>query len=109
MLAEATGNNPKKDGTDENGNVHGGTLKVDATCCDAEVRYPTDSNLLEDGSRLIDCLLDKFCSRRGAQKLRTHRMAALHVFFLPTKKTWRERNLLKSPTWYRYVACKLIS
>ena len=40
------------------GNDHGGTMKIDATCCDAEVRYPTDSNLLEDGSRLIDRLLD---------------------------------------------------
>ena len=45
------------------GNDHGGTMKIDATCCDAEVRYPTDSNLLEDGSRLIDRLLDKFCAR----------------------------------------------
>ena len=81
MLAEATGNNPKKDGTDENGNVHGGTLKVDATCCDAEVRYPTDSNLLEDGSRLIDCLLDKFCSRRGAKKTQTHQATAPMLSF----------------------------
>ncbi len=45
------------------GNDHGGTMKIDATCCNAEVRYPTDSNLLEDGSRLIDRLLDKFCAR----------------------------------------------
>ena len=25
-------------------------MKIDATCCDAEVRYPTDVDLLEDGS-----------------------------------------------------------
>ena len=42
MLSEADGNNPKKEETDEDGNDHGGTLKVDATCCNAEVRYPTD-------------------------------------------------------------------
>ena len=46
----------------------GGTMKVDATCCDAEVRYPTDYNLLEDGSELIDRLLDKFCARHKAEK-----------------------------------------
>ena len=31
---------------------HRGTLKIDATCCEAEMRYPTDYNLLEDGSKL---------------------------------------------------------
>ena len=57
MLAEADGSKPKKEHTDEEGNDHGGTMKIDATCCDAEVRYPTDCNLLEDGSNLIDRLL----------------------------------------------------
>ena len=42
LLSEADGSKPKKVHTDENGNDHGGTMKVDATCCDAEVRYPTN-------------------------------------------------------------------
>jgi len=41
MLVEADGSKPKGEDTDEDGHEHGGTLKVDATCCDAEVRYPT--------------------------------------------------------------------
>ena len=53
LLSEADGSKPKKVHTDEDGNDHGGTMKVDVTCCDAEVRYPTDYNLLEDGSELI--------------------------------------------------------
>ena len=53
LLSEADGSKPKKVHTDEDGNDHGGTMKVDATCCDAEVRYPTDYNLMEDGSELI--------------------------------------------------------
>ncbi len=68
MLAEVDGSKPKRERTDEDGNDHGGTMRVDATCCDAEVRYPTDSNLLEDGSRLIDRLLDKFCTRHNIKK-----------------------------------------
>lgn len=68
MLSEADGSKPKKESTDEDGNDHGGTMKCDATCCDAEVRYPTDSNLLEDGSRLVDRLLDKFCARHKVRK-----------------------------------------
>ena len=73
MLAETNGSKPKKEHTDEDGNDHGGTMKIDATCCDAEVRYPTDSNLLEDGSRLIDRLLDKFCARHKVKKPQTNR------------------------------------
>ena len=57
MLTEEDGSKPKREGTDEDGNDHGGMMRVDATCCDAEVRYPTDSNLLEDGSKLIDRFL----------------------------------------------------
>ena len=53
LLSEADGSKPKKVHTNEDGNDHGGTMKVDATCCDAEVRYPTDYNLLEDGCELI--------------------------------------------------------
>lgn len=35
---------------------HKGKMKIDATCTDAEVRYPTDINMLEDCSRVIDRL-----------------------------------------------------
>lgn len=35
---------------DSSGTLHKGSMKIDATCCDAEVRYPTDVDLLEDGS-----------------------------------------------------------
>lgn len=42
-------------------------LKADATCADAEVRYPTDIDLIEDGSRYIDRMIDKVC---GIKKIR---------------------------------------
>ena len=94
MLAEADGSKPKKEDTDEDGNDHGGTMKVDATCCDAEVRYPTDSNLLEDGSRLIDRLLDKFCARCKVMKPRTHRMEARQAFIQLTRKKRKGKKLI---------------
>lgn len=94
MLAEADGSKPKKENTDENGNNHGGTMKCDATCCDAEVRYPTDANLLEDGSRLIDRLLDKFCSRHKIRKPQTHRMEARHAFILLIKRKRKGKKLV---------------
>ena len=94
MLAEADGSKPKAEGTDTDGNVHGGTLKVDATCCEAEVRYPTDTNLLEDGSRLIDRLLDKFCSRHHVSKPKTRRVEARRAFIGYTRKKRKGKKLI---------------
>lgn len=47
--------------TDSKGLLHKGSMKVDATCSDAEVRFPTDVDLLEDGSRVINRYIDKLC------------------------------------------------
>ena len=94
LLSEADGSKSKKVHTDEDGNDHGGTMKVDATYCDAEVRYPTDYNLLEDGSELIDRLLDKFCARHKAEKPRTHRVEARQAFISLTKKKRKGKKLV---------------
>lgn len=94
MLTEADGSKPKKENTDTDGNDHGGTMKIDATCCDAEVRYPTDSNLLEDGSKLIDHLLDKFCAMHKLRKPQTHRMEARRAFIGLIKKKRKEKKLI---------------
>ena len=94
MLEEVDGSKPKRERTDEDGNDHGGTMKIDATCCDAEVRYPTDSNLLEDGSRLIDRLLDKFCARHKVKKPQTHRTEARQAFIGLIKKKRKGKKLI---------------
>ena len=94
MLEEVDGSKPKRERTDEDGNDHGGTMKIDATCCDAEVRYPTDSNLLEDGSRLIDRLLDKFCARHKVKKPQTHRTEARKAFIELIKKKRKGKKLI---------------
>ncbi len=94
MLAEEDGSKPRQESTDVDGNGHGGTMKVDATCCDAEVRYPTDCHLLEDGSRLIDRLLDKFCARYKMRKPHTHRMEARKAFILLVKKKRKGKKLV---------------
>ena len=43
-------------------------LKADATCADAEVRYPTDIDLVGDGSKYIDRLIDKVCGIKKVRK-----------------------------------------
>ena len=40
--------------TDSKEELHKGVLKIDATCADAEVRYPVDVDLVHDGCKAID-------------------------------------------------------
>ena len=71
-----------------------GTLKIDATCCDAEVRFPTDTNLLEDGSKLLDRLLTKFCAKNKIKKPSNHRSESRSAYVLLIKKKHKGKRLI---------------
>lgn len=47
--------------------THNDKMKIDATCTDAEVRYPMDINILEDCSRVIDRLTKNSVQRQLLQ------------------------------------------
>jgi hypothetical protein len=47
--------------TDSNGREHKGVMKIDATCADAEVRYPVDVDIIDDGCRVIDRFIRRIC------------------------------------------------
>lgn len=70
-LAKKAQQKKNKDDNDEDNTFSGKTqptdVKADATCADAEVRYPTDIDLIEDGSKYIDRMIDKVC---GIKKIR---------------------------------------
>lgn len=55
----------KVETTDSEGRKHKGFMKIDATCSDAEVRYPTDVDLLNDGSRVVNRYIAKFVNAFG--------------------------------------------
>ena len=57
--------------TDGKGRLHKGVLKIDATCADAEVRYPVDVDLLHDGCRKIHDYMTEVCKRFGLGKSRS--------------------------------------
>ena len=75
---------------------HRGTLKIDATCCEAEMRYPTDYNLLEDGSKLIDCILRQVCERYRLPMPHTHREEARRAFLRLSHKKRKRKRLVDS-------------
>ena len=55
--------------------AHNGTLKVDATCCDAEVRYPTDMDLLHDGLVAVGFAWQPHC--RAREQISTRRTPSI--------------------------------
>ncbi|MCH3995387.1 IS5 family transposase [Prevotella cerevisiae] len=60
---------------------NGGLMKIDATCSDSEVRYPTDLDLLNDGVEAIDRILDRFCRMTGLPRPET-RLKEIHSRYL---------------------------
>ncbi len=47
---------------------HSGVLKIDGTCADAEVRYPVDVDLVNDGCRIIEEYTTGVCKLLGQRK-----------------------------------------
>lgn len=65
--------------------VHKGILKVDATCSDAEVRYPTDLDLLHDGAEIVDRIINRFCEYNKLPLPNTH-LKEIHSKYLNVVK-----------------------
>lgn len=75
--------------------THKGKMKIDATCTDAEMRYPTDINILEDSSREINRLIQKVSSKAGITKPRNCRGEARSCFVRYTKKKHKGKQLIR--------------
>ena len=73
---------------DDEGRKHKGVLKIDATCADAEVRYPVDVDILHDGCKVLDRYVEKICIKAKIKKLRTNYRDARHAYleFVKQKK-----------------------
>ncbi len=84
-------------GTDKEDGKAAAKIKIDATCCPSEMRYPTDLNLIEDGSRLVERLLEKLWSKdKSVKRQPLKREMARSAFLKCVKKKFKERNLRKS-------------
>ena len=82
--------------TDEQGRLHKGVLKIDATCSDAEVRYPTDVELIHDGNKTINRYIDKICETFGLQRPASHYRETRYEYLHLIKKKARRGNGIKA-------------
>ena len=60
---------------------HQGILKVDATCSDAEMRFPTDLDLLHDGAEIVDRVITRLCKINKLPLPNTH-LKEIHSKYL---------------------------
>ena len=88
--------------TDSQGRKHEGILKVDATCADAEVRYPVDVTLLETSCRKISEYTLKVCEEFGIKGKKTHYKDARRAYQLLIKQKVKKGRLVKDT-----IACLL--
>lgn len=56
---------------DSKGEMHKGVLKMDATCADAEVRYPVDVDIIHDGCKVVDRYVAHICKALAIGRIKT--------------------------------------
>lgn len=82
--------------TDEQGRLHKGVLKIDATCSDAEVRYPVDADIVHDGCKVINRYIDRICSLFGLKRPVSHYKTARYEYLQLIKKKTKRAGQIKS-------------
>ena len=81
---------------DEDGQKHKGVLKIDATCADAEVRYPVDVDIIHDGCKVVDRYINRICEVAGIKRIRTSYRDARSVYLELVKLKKKGGKLVKS-------------
>lgn len=76
---------------DEDGRKHKGDMLLDATACVADIKYPTDLDLLNDSREKAEELIDVICKRTGQKKPRTYCEVARKQYLSAIKR----KNLSK--------------
>lgn len=81
--------------TDSKGLEHKGVLKIDATCADAEVRYPVDVDIIDDGCRVMDRFIRRICKHAGISVPYTYYGKARNAYLYLVKMKKKGGKLVK--------------
>jgi hypothetical protein len=80
---------------DEAGRLHSGSLIIDATCCDAEVKYPTDIDVLNDAVNVSARVLKRLSAKTGSPEPCTFEKVARSKFLEVVKKKRKSKCLIR--------------
>lgn len=81
--------------TDSQGRERKGVLKIDATCADAEMRYPVDVDIIHDGCRKVTDYIMKVCEMFELHKPRTNYKHARQAYLLLVKKAKKKGKMVR--------------
>ena len=81
--------------TDSQNRTHKGVLKIDATCADAEVRYPIDADIIHDGCKIADRYIKKICEGLYIKKIRSCYRDARSFYLELVKRRKRGVKLIR--------------
>ena len=81
--------------TDSQGREHKGVLKIDATCADAEMRYPVDVDIIHDGCRKVTDYIMKVCEMFELHKPRTNYKHARQAYLQLVKKAKKKGKMVR--------------
>lgn len=81
--------------TDSKGREHKGVLKIDATCADAEMRYPVDVDIIHDGCRKVTDYIIKVCEKFELHKPRTNYKYARQAYLQFVKKAKKKGKMVR--------------
>lgn len=80
---------------DEKGERHCGHIIIDATCCDAEVKYPTDLDVLHDAVKVSARVIERLCRITRHPMPKTFMKAARKKFLAVVKKKRKSKSLVR--------------
>lgn len=86
--------------TDSKGRKHKGVLKMDATCANAEVRYPVDVDIVNDGCRVVDKYIGEVCKALHISKPHTAYKDARRAYLLLVKMKKKGGRLVRQTLSY---------
>ena len=81
--------------TDSKDREHKGVLKIDATCADAEMRYPVDVDIIHDGCRKVTDYIMKVCEMFELHKPRTNYKHARQAYLQLVKKAKKKGKMVR--------------
>lgn len=81
--------------TDSQGRLHKGVMKIDATCCNAEVRYPVDVDIIHDGCKVIHRCIAELCKVLSLPQPESHYKSARFAYLNLIKKKTKRASEIK--------------
>lgn len=90
-----------KEFKDTKGRLHKGVLKMDATCANAEVRYPVDVDIIHDGCKVVDRYIHGICKALKIRDQRTSYKDVRRAYLVLVKMKKKGGELVILSSWGR--------